>query len=109
MLEKENEELRAELSELAELRVRAEEVDRLRAEVDELRARVRGENEDAFMKRTTEERDELQREVRDLRDRLATQEGELARLRRAANQRGNRDPLGELASAITDLLRGGKR
>ena len=86
MLEQENEQLRTELGELAKMRVELEELAKLRTEVEELRVIARSENEGAFMTRLSEEREELAKEVTTLRDRLATQEGELARLRRRVKQ-----------------------
>ena len=47
----------------------ARERDEVAAEHDEVAAHVRGENEQAFITRLTEERDELLAEVRRLRER----------------------------------------
>jgi vacuolar-type H+-ATPase subunit I/STV1 len=82
VLEQENEQLRSELAELAGLRIQVEELQTLREEVAELRAIARTENEGAYVKRLGEERNELADEVRVLRDRLASQEAEVARARR---------------------------
>lgn len=92
MLEDENTQLRAQLADMAKLLVEAEEIPKLRAEVEALRAVARTENEGAYVKRLGEERDELGREVRSLRERLAEQERDLARARLAAKQRTLFDP-----------------
>jgi hypothetical protein len=63
---------------MARLRVELEELAELRAEVEELRAIARTENEGAYVKRLGEERDELAGEVRSLRERVASQERKLA-------------------------------
>ncbi len=87
MLERENEQLQSELADMARRRVEVEELLELRAEVEELRAIARTENEGAYVKRLGEERDELAGELTTLRDRLATQERELIKLRHAENRR----------------------
>jgi regulator of replication initiation timing len=99
MLEQENEQLREEVGALAKLQIELEELTRLRVEVAQLRAAVRGENETAYVKRLGEERDELTVEVRALRERLAVQERELSRLRR------RRSPPVEIESAFERLIR----
>jgi len=81
MLEQENAQLREELVELGKLRIEVEELSKLRAENAELRAVSRSENEGAFMSRLSAEREELAAEVRLLRERLATQERDLTKLR----------------------------
>jgi hypothetical protein len=87
MLEQENEQLRNQVADFAKLRIEAEEVEALRAQVEQLRGLARSENEGAYLKRVIEERDELALEVRTLRDRLATQERALTRLRLELRQR----------------------
>lgn len=101
MLEEENRQLREELEELGKLRIEVEEVRRLRAENAELRAIARSENEGAFMTRLSEEREELAGEVSTLRERLATQERELARLHRVVQlERTSVEPLVERVLAV---------
>ncbi|MDB4947202.1 MAG: hypothetical protein JWP97_6736 [Labilithrix sp.] len=100
MLEQENEGLRTELAELAQLRIQVEEIDTLRAEVAALREAQRSPNEGAFLRRLQEERVELTDEVRTLRLRLAEQEGALVKLRREVK----RAEISGLATALTTVV-----
>lgn len=102
MLEEENETLRTELAEIAKLRIEVEELAKLREEVAELRALARSENESGYVKRLGEERDELATEVKTLRERLAVQQGELAKANLAARMRTN--PSGVVEPVLESLL-----
>jgi hypothetical protein len=97
-LEEENAALRQELTELGGLRIQLSEVDALRREVESLRAIARGENEDAYVKRVTEERDELTYQLRELRTKLAAKETEVAKLRLRLGSRNALDRLFEAFS-----------
>jgi hypothetical protein len=103
MLERENDELRQDLSELAFLREEAKEIEKLRVEVTVLRTIARGENEGAYLQRLGEERDELQREVRALRRQLEGRDRELAKQRLADKNSSALGPM--IASALEGFLR----
>lgn len=108
MLEKENEELRDEIAKLAGLRDAAEEVERLRADVEQLRSIARGENEGAYLTRLGEERDELTKEVADLKVQAAQQERQIRSLRLELKKQESSAPITTLIDGLSRLL-GGKK
>lgn len=108
MLEKENEELRDEIAKLAGLRDAAHEVERLRADVEQLRSIARGENEGAYLTRLGQERDELTKEVADLKVQVAQQERQIRGLRLELKKQESIQPFTTLIDGISRLL-GGKR
>lgn len=110
MLEQENEELRAELATLAGLRTAAEEVERLRADVEQLRSIARGENEGAYLTRLGEERDELTKEVADLKAQVTQQERQIRGLRlELKKHESGFQPVATLIDGLTKLIGGKKR
>lgn len=109
MLEQENEELRSELAKLAGLRTAAEEVERLRADVEQLRSIARGENEGAYLTRLGEERDELTKEVADLKAQVTQQERQIRGLRLELKKQEGGFQVATLIDGLTKLLGGKKR
>ena len=109
MLEQDNEELRSELAKLAGLRTAAEEVERLRADVEQLRSIARGENEGAYLTRLGEERDELTKEVADLKAQVTQQERQIRGLRLELKKQEGGFQVATLIDGLTKLLGGKKR
>jgi len=110
MLEKENEDLRDEIAKLAGLRDAADEVERLRADVEQLRSIARGENEGAYLTRLGEERDELTKEVADLKAQVAQQERQIRGLRlELKKHESGFQPVATLIDGLTKLIGGKKR